>query len=123
MGANPKKIRRWRKRPPTSKRISIELPDDFRMVVDYWWRRGKVLRFAAVLVRSRKNADGWIEICRYDTAHGFAHLDVLDERGKVINKIPLSGHSSYKTAITYAVADLKENYRKYWQEYEARQKP
>jgi rhamnogalacturonyl hydrolase YesR len=50
----------------------------------------------------------WDKICRYDTAHGFAHLDILDEHRKVINKIPLSGTASFKEALTYAINDLKK---------------
>ena len=62
------------------------------------------------------------EICRYDTAHDFAHLDILDHKRKVINKVVMTGSPGYKKAITYAINDLKTNYQKYWQDYCARQK-
>jgi hypothetical protein len=122
MGANPKKVRRWKKREARSKRYSIVLEDGFVIVVGYLWKPGMVLKFAVILMKLRTDTGEWDEICRYDTAHGFAHLDILDENRKVINKIPMSGSLSYKEAVTYAIDDLKENFQKYWKDYCTRQK-
>ncbi len=121
MGATPKKIRRWKRKEARSNRYSIRIDNGFVVVVEYLWKAGKVIKFAAVLTRFRVGIGGWDEICRYDTAHGFAHLDILDEHRKVINKIPLSGVASYNEAFTYAINDLKENHQKFWEEYIVRQ--
>jgi hypothetical protein len=121
MGANPKKIRRWKRKEARSKRYSISIGHGFVIVVEYLWKAGKVIKFAAVLTKFRVSVRGWDEICRYDTAHGFAHLDILDEHRDVINKIPLSGAASYNEAFTYAINNLKENHQKFWEEYTARQ--
>ncbi|MEW6419926.1 MAG: hypothetical protein AB1480_17730 [Nitrospirota bacterium] len=48
---------------------------------------------------------------QYDTAHGFAHKDVLTFSGKVAkHKLPFS---DYNLALTFAEKDLKENWLKY----------
>ena len=120
MSANPKKVRRWKRKEARSKRHSIVIGNGFVIVVEYLWKPGRVIKFAAVLTKFRANTGGWDEICRYDTAHGFVHLDILDEHRKVINKIPMSGAASYKEAFTYAISDLKKSHQKYWEEYCAR---
>lgn len=74
------------------------------------------------MIRLHDENEGSDEICRYDTAHDFAHLDILDHRRKVINKVAMIGSPSYKKAITHAIDDLKTNYQKYWQDYCERQK-
>ena len=121
MSANPKKVRRWKRQEVRSKRHSITIGGGFVIVVDYLWKPGRVITFAAILTKFQNDTGGWDEICHYDTAHGFAHLDILDEHRRVINKIPMSGPVSYKGAFTYAINDLKKNYQKYWEDYCARQ--
>jgi hypothetical protein len=54
-----------------------------------------------------------IQICRYDTAHGFAHLDILSRKGNLLRKIRLTTLSTYQEALEYALADFKENYQAY----------
>jgi len=60
--------------------------------------------------------DKWQPIVRYDTAHGFAHKDILRADGKVI-KQPLF-FDTYNLALTYATIDLKANWNKYRQNFE-----
>lgn len=53
----------------------------------------------------------WYPLVRYDTAHGFAHKDVLTFDGKITkHKLPFT---DYNLALTFAEKDLKENWQKY----------
>ena len=51
---------------------------------------------------------------RYDTAHGFAHRDLMDIKGN-IEKTPLF-NQDYNDALTFAEKDLKLN----WVHYKGR---
>jgi hypothetical protein len=51
---------------------------------------------------------------RFDTAHGFPHVDILNPRGRLIEKKPLS--MPLKQALTFAIDDIKVN----WDVYRAR---
>lgn len=50
----------------------------------------------------------WYPVVRYDTAHGFAHRDLLNIYG-VIKKTPLF-NQDYNDALTFAESDLKSNW-------------
>ncbi len=113
----PRKKRRWQSKAAILKKYNINLSDGFRIVAEYTWLRGKITKFALILIREKESEDGHHAICRYDTAHGFAHLDRLDYRGTVIEKVAVPGITSYKTAYTYAKGDLQKNYKLYWQAY------
>lgn len=71
--------------------------------------RGKVLDF--VEQYETFWVEKWVAVIRYDTAHGFAHKDVLRPDGKVI-KIRLA-ESDYNRAMTFAIQDLKSNWARY----------
>ncbi len=53
----------------------------------------------------------WRPVVRYDTAHGFAHKDVIRADGEAV-KQPLF-FETYNMAFTYATLDLKMNWRQY----------
>ncbi|MCD6032184.1 MAG: hypothetical protein K0S78_4366 [Thermomicrobiales bacterium] len=57
--------------------------------------------------------DQRVPVIRYDTAHGFAHRDVLDRRGEVIAKQPLASDLSSQDALAYGVQDIRANWRRY----------
>ena len=116
---NPIKKRRWRSKPAIFKKYSIELADGFRIVAEYQWLPGKMKDFALVLIRPKGSAAGYDMICRYDTAHDFAHFDLLNNEGRVVEKVAVPGNLSYKEAFLYAQDDLKKNYQRYWQAYRA----
>jgi hypothetical protein len=111
------KKRRWQAKSPLLKKYNIELPDGFRIVAEYVWQRGKMPKFALILIRENEQSGEYDMICRYDTAHDFAHLDLLDSKGRVIEKVAVSGMMSYKAAYTHAKNDLQTNYLRYWQAY------
>lgn len=53
----------------------------------------------------------WVAVVRYDTAHGFAHKDILRPSGRAI-KIRLA-ESDYNQAMTLAINDLQKNWQRY----------
>jgi hypothetical protein len=55
--------------------------------------------------------DVWYPVVRYDTAHGFAHRDLLNSDGSV-EKTPLF-NQDYNDALTFAESDLKINWEYY----------
>ena len=57
----------------------------------------------------------WHPVIRYDTAHGFAHCDIIHFSGK-IEKVRMPT-LDYKEALTYADEDLDENWQTYRQRY------
>ena len=56
-------------------------------------------------------SDVWYAVVRYDTAHGFAHRDLFNIKGKVV-KTPLF-NQNYNDALTFAESDLKSNFEYY----------
>jgi len=57
----------------------------------------------------------WYPVVRYDTAHGFAHRDILNKKGSV-KKTPLF-NQNYNDALTFAENDLKTNWEYYKQRF------
>ncbi len=53
----------------------------------------------------------WYPVVRYDTAHGFAHRDLINIHGD-IKKTPLF-NQDYNNALTFAESDLKTNWHLY----------
>lgn len=52
-------------------------------------------------------------VVRFDTAHGFPHLDVLNRRGTVIDKVPLLNQPTLGMALTYALKELEKTWPSY----------
>ena len=57
----------------------------------------------------------WKPVVRFDTAHGFAHRDLIHPSGKV-DKTPLFLHT-WGEALDFAEADLKSNWEGYIDQY------
>jgi len=53
----------------------------------------------------------WYPVVRYDTAHGFAHCDIL-RPGGIQDKYPLPIRD-FNEALTYAQQDIRANFRRY----------
>lgn len=70
---------------------------------------GKIVFFRLQL--ETKIDDKWFPVVRYDTAHGFAHRDILTIKGDV-KKTPLF-NQDYNDALTFAEGDLKSNWEYY----------
>ena len=86
----------------------IHLDDGFEIRIRRDMLRGRLLSFAVVLIRF----DGQTSECisRYDTAHGFAHKDILGKKSGLFRK------ASYATFVfdeifDHALRDFKKGYR------------
>ena len=75
----------------------------------YIKEKGKILYFRVQYETRVKNI--WYPVVRYDTAHGFAHRDLLSAIGKV-KKTPLF-NQNYNDALSFAESDLKNNWKEY----------
>ena len=67
---------------------------------------GKIQSFAVVLLTIHEG--NWIDISRYDTAHGFAHRDVLGLNEGLRGKLPCH-NLTYEQAFRYAISDFEQN--------------
>lgn len=71
--------------------------------------KGKVVSFSVQL--ELKHKERWHPVVRYDTAHGFAHKDIINPDGS-IDKSPLF-LQDYNEALIFAEGDLKDNWESY----------
>jgi hypothetical protein len=101
------------RQPGRSQEHRAFLGDGFELLVRYRLDRGEVVDFAVVLFREQEETVPQ-ELCRYDTAHGFAHLDILTRSGSLRKKIRILHLPGYKEVFEYAIADLKTNREAYW---------
>ena len=56
----------------------------------------------------------WYPVVRYDIVHGYAHKDVLDRRGRVIEKVEMA-NMDYNKALQMANLDIDSNWGIYKQ--------
>ena len=76
--------------------------------------KGEILEF---VVQYEAIISGeWQSIVRYDTAHGFAHKDIIKADGTTV-KQPLF-FETYNLAFTFATLDLKANWKQYRDNFE-----
>ena len=54
----------------------------------------------------------WRLVARYDTCHGWPHLDVVNGKGELVLKRWMEGMDTGE-AFRWAVLDLEENHEKY----------
>lgn len=92
--------------------LSFDLKDRLRIIA--FKDKGQIIRF--VIQYEAFINDRWREIVRYDTAHGFAHKDVIHPNGN-IEKQPLH-FADFNLAFTFAVQDLKISWKWYRRAYE-----
>ena len=71
--------------------------------------RGKIVFFR--IQYETKVGEQWHPVVRYDTAHGFAHRDLMNLNGTVV-KTPLF-NQDFNDALTFAESDLKANWIHY----------
>jgi len=85
------------------------LSDDCRIRHRHLRLKTEIIHFSVQLEIFHK--DNWYPVVRYDTAHGFAHKDIIHQDG-TIDKIPVFC-LDYTDALTFAEADLIANWRLY----------
>lgn len=83
--------------------LTAELTDRLRVFAQK--EKGMILQF--VVQYEALMSGKWQPVVRYDTAHGFAHKDVMTATGKTI-KQPLF-FETYNLTFTHATLDLKAN--------------
>ncbi len=72
--------------------------------------KGRITSFSVALIFEDEC------ITRYDTAHGFAHRDVLGRKSALIEK-RICENLSDRQAFQYAIRDLETNFRAYYAFY------
>lgn len=82
------------------------------MRVDFETGRGRVTALHVVQYETLWQGE-WCPIARYDTAHGFVHLDLQTPTGPVKYRVVVQDLAN---ALTFAIEDLKTN----WQVYKRR---
>jgi len=80
------------------------LPDGFTIRVGRRTESGRMTGFSVALVYEGEC------VVRYDTAHGFAHRDILGRKSGLIEKQSYENVSA-REAFRNAIHDLKTNYR------------
>lgn len=85
------------------------LTDEDRRRHSHRHEKGRVLQF---VVQYETRIQGrWYPVVRYDTAHGFAHRDLMHRDGRVEKE--LLHVKDFNEALLYSETDLKINWRKY----------
>lgn len=91
---------------PKETEWSIDLEDGFWIAVRMVRFRNLILDFSVVLIHENEC------ITRFDTAHDFAHRDVIGLKKGLIEKEECP-KVLYKEAFEYAIRDLKKRYKQY----------
>ena len=82
---------------------------DARNIFQVSRNRGQITAFVVQL--ECWIAEHWYPVVRYDTAHGFAHCDILKPDGSQ-EKYAIAVHD-FNEALTYAQDALRTNFRYY----------
>lgn len=98
--------------------ISLSENGEDRLRVHVWTEKGQVRGFA---VQHEAHSRGkWRPVVRYDTAHPFAHKDILHPDGSQ-DKQPVY-FPSFNIALSFAIKDLRTIWRWYRSAYEQEMK-
>ncbi|MDO8141881.1 MAG: hypothetical protein Q6358_10320 [Candidatus Brocadiales bacterium] len=101
---------------PKELRFTVMLSPDQkdRLRVTAFKEKSKIIRFVTQYEAYIKGE--WRNIVRYDTAHGFAHKDLIHPNG-ITYKQPLA-FKDFNMALTFAIHDLKVSWKWYRIAYE-----
>jgi hypothetical protein len=94
-------------------RFTIALDADVRLRHEHRTDRGGVVSFVIQLEARVKGR--WRPVVRYDSAHGQAHRHVYRARKKSTRE---ALNLNLADALTFAEGDMKQNWRRYIEEYE-----
>ena len=96
------------------KEFEIWLNAMTRLLIRRETQGGRVMGFAVVLLAL---LDGeWVDIARFDTAHGCPHEDVLGRKAGLLQKI-WHDDLSYRQAYELAIARYRNEYETIRQRY------
>ena len=90
------------------KEYIIPYSEDTRKRHYHQTQSGKVVKFMVQL--EIKHEGSWKEVVRYDCAHGYAHRDSYNKRGKHTKE---ELHLKFEDALTLADDDIDD----YWETY------
>jgi hypothetical protein len=94
-----------------SKEWTQYLPDGFTIEVVLTTFLNRIVSFSVVLVKDDQC------ISRYDTAHGYAHRDILGQKSaSPLMKVQYT--MRLMEVFNYARKDFTENYAKYYEYYQ-----
>ncbi len=79
--------------------------------VRFTTERGQLTIFT-VQYETTVEAQTW-PVIRYDSAHGFAHVDVLAPDGSQVSKRPLPDHLTLDQAFQLGITDIVQNWKTY----------
>lgn len=86
----------------------IPLGEEARKRHSHESKKGEVIAFAVQL--EVFVSEEWREVVRYDSAHGFAHIDLYYLNGRKVKK---ELNLKLSEALTLADEDINENWRGY----------
>jgi hypothetical protein len=92
----------------------IKAFEEFALLVDRTTIRGSVTIFSVVLLVYLEGE--WIDITRYDTAHGVPHRDILGKKQGLRFKRWMDD-IDINNVFEYAIRDGTENARQYLADY------
>ena len=82
-----------------------------RLATEYMTRKGQMVSFVIRLEKLREDGE-WRLAVRYDTCHGWPHLDVVNGRGELVLKRWME-ERDIGEAFQQALLDFKKNHEKY----------
>jgi hypothetical protein len=82
-----------------------------RLVTEYMTWKGQMVSFVIRLEKLREDG-GWRLAARYDTCHGWPHLDVVNGKGELVLKRWME-EGDIGEAFQQAILDFKKNHEKY----------
>ena len=82
-----------------------------RLATEYMTWKGKMVSFVIRLEKLRVDGE-WRLAARYDTCHGWPHLDVVNGKGELVLKRWME-EGNIGEAFQQAILDFKKNHEKY----------
>lgn len=100
--------------------FEIAIDDDVRIIVVFYREKKRITDFAVILEAKgamlNMETDEWTQVLRFDTAHGYPHMDKLNKYGDKKSTIKFD-YLSNEEALSMAVDFLKENYEVFIKEF------
>jgi len=82
-----------------------------RLATEYMTHKGQMVSFVIRLEKLREDGEWRLE-ARYDTCHGWPHLDVVNGKGELVLKRWME-ERDIGEAFQQALLDFKKNHEKY----------
>ncbi len=100
--------------------FEIKVTENVRIVVVFYREKKRVTDFVAVLETKGEIVNlrpgEWTQVVRFDTAHGYPHMDKLDRQGNKKSTIKFD-YLSNEEALSMAIDFLKGNYEVFIEEF------